>query len=150
MIYREIEGNLFTEDMSYKFVQCISADFAMGKGIALEFNEHFNAKNMMCAIYSNTYVPTWDVTLPSKRGTCIYAPPVLNLITKRRHYEKPTLDTMKNALCEMRALCEHYTITKVAMPKIGCGLDRLKWDDVKGLINQIFGDSEIEVHVWYI
>lgn len=148
MGYKEIKGDIFTEDMSYKFVQCISADLAMGKGIAVGYNEHFNAKNLMLTAYSNTLISEWDLTLPPKRGMCKYTPPVLNLVTKRRYWEKPTLETMKNALWELRALCTHYGIDKIAMPKIGCGLDRLKWEDVKKLIEQVFTDSEIEIHVW--
>ena len=37
--------------------------------------------------------------------------------------------------------------TKVAMPLIGCGLDRLEWDKVKTIIAQTFNDTDIEVLV---
>ena len=38
MYYREEEKDIFTlSPNDYTFVHCISADFALGKGIALEF-----------------------------------------------------------------------------------------------------------------
>ena len=41
-------------------------------------------------------------------------------------------------------------VKKIAMPKIGCGLDRLGWVMVKHLIEQTFRDieGEILVCVW--
>lgn len=44
MIYQEIKGDLFTAPEDFYFVQCISADFACGAGIAMEFNKHFDVK----------------------------------------------------------------------------------------------------------
>ena len=34
------------------------------------------------------------------------------------------------------------------MPRIGCGLDRLNWDDVKILINEVFENSEVKIKVF--
>ena len=150
MIYTEIKGNLFSEDDTFKFAQCISADLAMGKGIAVAFNEKFDTKNMMHKAYTNTTLSEWDAIPAGKRGMCKYAPPVLNLITKRRYFEKPTLITMENALNDMKSLCLHYGIGKIAMPKIGCGLDRLSWDNVSKLIKKTFEDTDIEIHIWYM
>lgn len=41
-------------------------------------------------------------------------------------------------------------VGKLAMPKIGCGLDRLNWDDVSYLIQDIFKDIDIEIRVYYL
>lgn len=37
MIYNEIHGDLFSVDDSYHLAHCISADFALGAGIAVQF-----------------------------------------------------------------------------------------------------------------
>lgn len=33
------------------------------------------------------------------------------------------------------------------MPKIGCGLDGLKWEDVKASVQDIFKDTDVEICV---
>ena len=39
MEYKEIKGNLFDAPKDAYLVHCISADFALGAGIAVEFNK---------------------------------------------------------------------------------------------------------------
>ena len=41
-------------------------------------------------------------------------------------------------------------IKKLVMPKIGCGLDRLSWDKVEPMIQEIFKDLDIEIVVCYL
>ena len=36
-------------------------------------------------------------------------------------------------------------IKLLAMPKIGCGLDRLQWDKVKFMIEETFVDLDVEI-----
>ena len=47
MIYKEEVRDLFSVPDDYYFAQCISADFTMGKGIAVEFNKRFDMKNKL-------------------------------------------------------------------------------------------------------
>lgn len=80
-------------------------------------------------------------------GDCIYEGRVLNLITKERYFEKPSIITMRIALQNMKEICLANDITKLAMPRIGCGLDRLQWDKVKQSIENIFFDTDVEILV---
>lgn len=68
-------------------------------------------------------------------------------ITKERYFEKPSIITMRIALQNMKEICLLNGITKLAMPKIGCGLDRLQWNVVKQNIESIFADTDIEILV---
>lgn len=69
-------------------------------------------------------------------------PHILGLVTKEHYYGKPTLDDMRAAIWNLRAKLEtnawldgdNPMLTEIMMPHIGCGLDRLKWDDVKEII----------------
>ena len=45
MIYEEKQQDLFTVSSEYYLAQCISADFGCGRGIAVDFNIHYNIKN---------------------------------------------------------------------------------------------------------
>lgn len=54
---------------------------------------------------------------------------------------------MKQALEMMKRVCKANNINKVAMPRIGCGLDRLEWDKVSEIIQDVFKDTNIEILV---
>lgn len=149
MIYEEAKQDLFALPRNaWYFAQCISADFAMGKGIAVRFNEEFGTKRLLCGKYSD-FVGEWDRD-EEHRGWCIRESRVLNLITKKYYWHKPTLGQMEKALWKMKEICIEEDITKVAMPKIGCGLDRLAWGDVSKLIHDIFMDTDIRIVVCMI
>lgn len=143
MRYKEQKRDLFSADNDYYLAHCISADFGMGKGIVVEFNKRFDMKNKLKQLYPN-YLQTWT------NGDCLKEGKVFNLITKERYYNKPTLATLKNALIKMKEICLKENITKIAMPKIGCGLDQLNWNDVKQLLFETFEDTDIEIFVCYI
>ena len=50
----------------------------------------------------------------------------------------------------MRKQCEEYGIKKLAMPKIGCGLDRLDWNKAESMILNIFNECDIEIVICYL
>ena len=82
---------------------------------------------------------------------CLLEGRVFNLVTKIRYYEKPTYQSMTDSLKRMRVICdglgEARNIHKIAMPTIGCGLDRLQWDRVSEIIKEVFKDSDLEILV---
>ncbi len=45
---------------------------------------------------------------------------------------------MKKAIKSLRKLCIKHKVTKLAIPTLGCGLDGLKWEYVKALLNREF------------
>ena len=146
MIYHEEKMNLFDVPEEYFLVHCISADFALGAGIAVEFEKRFNLKEQLKERYKG-YTDFWDIVDPNKYGDCLYANGVMNLVTKRRYFDKPKYDSMYAALRAMKKLCSQYKIKKLAMPKIGCGLDKLRWDIVSRLIKKTFEDTNVEILV---
>lgn len=144
MIYTEEQRDLFSVSEEYYFAHCISADFGMGKGIVIEFNKRFDMKQKLRNKYPD-YLNEW---VNSKyEGDCIMEGRVLNLITKERYFHKPTYQSLRTALAAMKIICQKETITKIAMPVIGCGLDKLSWDKVSEVIKEVFSDSDIEILV---
>lgn len=145
MIIKEEKRDLFSvDDNEYYFVQCISADYAMGAGIAVEFNKRFDIKNIMREKPENV--------ISSPNDKCLLVnDKVFNLITKDKYFQKSTYDSLKKALINMKILMlnhpELMKTNKVAMSRIGCGLDKLNWDKVKPMIEEIFGDTNIEILV---
>lgn len=147
MTTEEINISLFDfyqQNQTYVLAQCISSDFAMGAGIALEFNRVFNVKG----IIKNTCIPYW-----TKHGYCLDIMkhvPVLNLVTKEHYFNKPTYRTLTEALLDMKFIVIKKNIKYLAMPKIGTGLDRLQWDNVYKIIKEVFEDIEIDIKICYI
>ncbi len=144
MEFREEKRDLFSVPDDYYLAHCISADFAMGKGIAVEFNRRFDMKNKLKAHYPD-YLDQWQ--REKKRSGCILAGRVFNLITKERYFQKPTYETLRGALECMKALCVQKGVRQAAMPVIGCGLDRLAWEQVSAVIQDVFADTGIEILV---
>lgn len=144
MEFREEKRDLFSVSEEYYLVHCISADFAMGKGIAVEFNKRFDMKNKLRTHYPD-YLNQWQSG--KKRSGCILAGHVFNLITKERYYHKPTYESLQGALECMKALCAEKDVRRAAMPVIGCGLDRLEWEKVSAMIQEVFSDTGMEILV---
>ena len=146
MQYREEVRDLFSVSDDYYLAHCISADFGMGKGIVVEFNKRFNMKNKLISKYHD-FLRYWDDEKDECKGTCILEGRVFNLITKRNYWLKPTYKTITQALKHMKMLALNNSVTKIAMPTIGSGLDRLNFDKVSEIINDVFSDTDIEILV---
>lgn len=149
MLYKEEKKDLFSVPDEYYLAHCISADFGMGKGIVVEFNKRYDMKNILKEKYPD-YVKKWHKTAIQQKGDCILEGRVFNLITKERYWMKPTYDTLANALIKCSLLCKQHNITKLAMPIIGCDLDRLKWENVSEIVKAVFKDMDIEIWVCMI
>lgn len=144
MTIREEHRDLFTVPTDYILVHCISTDLAMGAGIAKEFARR-GVKAQLQRKYQN--VEVGDCLVSHATGWDVE----LSLVTKEKYWQKPTYKTMRMALEDAKILrCEGITSdenVKFAMPRIGCGLDRLQWDKVKTIIEEVFADTDVEILV---
>lgn len=162
MVFKEIQGDLFTADKDAILVHCISQDCKMGAGIAKRFTE-MGVKNQLLEYHVND--KTWNGTGYVFLTTSEQYPwQIANLITKDKYYNKPTYDTLYEALCDLRTMydwlkhsyddCKKHNIpvrhlpTTIAMPRIGCGLDKLEWSRVKQIIIEVFEDTDLTIEVY--
>ena len=89
MTYHEEKRDLFSvPEEEYYFVHCISADFVLGKGIALEFKKRFDMKNKLLN--------------SGQSGKCILIDRVFNLVTKENWRRKPTMESIIECLHELK------------------------------------------------
>lgn len=146
MIFREEQGDLFAEDIlrEYALCHCISSDFALGAGIAKTFSA-MGVKRRLCEEFPRLW---------QGRGYCLFVEVngilVTNLVTKERYFHKPTLDTLRQSLEDLCKQVAERNLKKLAMPKIGCGLDKLKWEDVSAVVKEVFDETDLEILVRYI
>jgi len=139
----EKKMNLFEVDDKYYFAHCISVDAgtnkkAMGLGIVVEFNKRFHMKSKI-----QQYAKTEQICV----GDSILIDKVFNLITKSKYYGKPTYNTLIAALKNMKKQIINDRIKYLAIPKLGCGLDRLQYGRVREIIQDIFKDVDVEILV---
>lgn len=144
MTYTEKEGDLFDYCDGRCLVHCISADFALGKGIAVEFQRRFQMKDRLRERYGDYLSRYRFEGIP---GDCLPVDGVMNLVTKERYWGKPTYRTMRAALEELKRVCLGDGIEGLAMPRIGCGLDRLAWEKVSAMVRKIFSDTNCDILV---
>ena len=137
--FREIKGDLFSCEKDTSLAHCISADVHMGKGIAVTFKKMFGGVE---DLRSQGGKPG-DVSTLQRDQRFIYY-----LVTKARYFQKPTYDTLRNSLIAMKQHCVQHDVKKLAMPRIGCGLDRLDWNKVRDMLKEIFNDTHIELIVY--
>ena len=146
MIFQEVNQDLFAVPQGYMIAHCISADFALGAGVAKVIDEKFNMKQMLHNLWRSGSGMEGDWSFPC----CLPVANVFNLVTKERCFHKPTLQNLRVAVEEMKAYAVEMGVMKIAIPQIGCGLDRLNWDDVSAMIQEIFDDTDIEILVCYL
>lgn len=136
------------------YMHCISADLAMGAGIAVPFNEKFKIREQFEEAFKQGVITPDDIEVRS----CIRTGQVLNLITKQKYWMKPSYSDMTDSLFNARQIVNHLLQTgravdpeydiHIVLPTIGCGLDKLKWDKVQQIIMDTFmGYSSVRFHV---
>ncbi|MCM1315575.1 MAG: macro domain-containing protein [Prevotella sp.] len=136
MTYHEEKRDLFSVSEEYYFVHCVSADFVLGKGIALEFKKRFDMKNKL----RNS----------GQSGKCILIERVFNLVTKETWRRKPNMESVAECLYELKKQVTEKSIKKLAMPRIACGLDGMNWESVSEQVRGVFSDTDIEILVCYM
>lgn len=70
------------------------------------------------------------------------------LVSKNETYSKPTYQDLSYSLEAMRKHMSENNVSKLAMPRIGCGIDGLQWDKVSDLIKEVFKDESVEITVY--
>jgi O-acetyl-ADP-ribose deacetylase (regulator of RNase III) len=60
----------------------------------------------------------------------------------------PTYESLEASLISMKNHMVANDVKELAIPQIGCGLDRLKWEQVEESIQRVFGDTDITVTVY--
>lgn len=136
--------DLFSVPATYRLAHCISSDFALGAGIAKEFDRRYNMRDLLYINYHN-YQQIYNNN--NIKGDCLPIGRVYNLVTKPLYYNKPTYKSLRFALERMRFHMINEKVTKLAMPKIGCGLDKLEWTKVLNIIIEVFENYPLSLDI---
>ena len=137
MIYREVIGDLFLSNGG-AIAHCVSSDLKMGKGIALEFRRRFGHVDTLKAQQGPIRVLT-------NLGCYSH---IFYLVTKEKYYDKPTYQSMAYCLYHLRDIVIREHVSSLSIPLLGCGLDRLEWEQVRNLLMSIFSSVDVSITVY--
>lgn len=123
--------NIFDLALTHYIVIPVNCVGVMGGGLALQYKEQFPSGY-------NTYKQACHRGL-IRVGQCFFIGGEESgaiLFPTKDHYKDPSkLEWIKSGMEDMKRQAEMFGITKIAMPRIGCGLGGLAWKDVKPIID---------------
>lgn len=139
------KGNIFNSSCEF-LVNPVNCVGVMGKGLALEFknkyplnfeiykkacdNASFNIGNLLIVPVDNKFI--------------------VNFPTKKHWRNKSDLEFIKIGLEELKVAIIDFNIKSIALPKLGCGLGGLDWNEVFDLIKDFHNsiDNNVLVQVF--
>lgn len=137
VIYIEY-GDIFKIENVNNFAHGCNCAGAMGKGIALQFRKRFplmyTQYKKLCALGN---FQLGDVFLYQFNEGFVF-----NLATQYSWKTKADENAIRTSLTKMFDIACKYTVTQIALPKIGAGLGGLDWLKVKLIIEDVASKYE--------
>lgn len=134
---------------------CISRDCAMGAGVVVPIKKKYTGVQAACIAFAEGRAAAGEpVVGKAFRYTCGMGT-VYNLFSKESVAQRAGEGIshaqyhaqLRSCLEDMRAQMDANGERKLAMPKIACGIDRCRWEDVGQIVQDVFGDTDISVTV---
>lgn len=138
---KEITGNIFhirdADAICVTTNGCVKAngELVMGAGIALQFNNRYTGLAFRLGRKvrkRGNHVHTDWVSYDSRT--------IVSFPTKNSWQEPSLLTLIKRSAEELVSLTNRNNWKKVVLPRPGCGLGQLNWEDVKAVIEPILDD----------
>lgn len=148
-----VQGDLFAQFTNNQsaVTHAVAADMALGKGLALLVKKRFPKLVQQLKTEAKTQVAVGDVVVqPTVEGGGVRSDFLFHLVTKKVSRGYPTLADFKLALTTLFDSLVEYGFKKVAMPKIGMGLDRLKAVDVLAALDEQIERTGVDVVMIYL
>ena len=132
------KGNLLEAPTS--LVSCVSKDLKMTQGLAKHFKNKWPGQ---VDELKKMELEVGDIGAIKVDERFIY-----HLIIKGKFNEPPKQDHLKQTLAKLKEHMVENEITEVSLPKIGSGLNRISWPDVKTMIEEVFQDTNIKIVIY--
>ncbi len=137
---REVSGNLLDADVE-ALVNTVNTVGVMGRGIALQFKQAFpdNFRAYEAACRRREVLP--GKMFVFRRDTLrTYKNPrfIINFPTKRNWRGKSRLEDIEEGLRDLAQVVKDEGIRTIALPPLGCGSGKLRWEDVRKRIFATF------------
>ena len=123
---------------------CVSSDFAMGKGLASTIACCYPELQELRKIPINDFPPGSLVTYFDQQ----HQRSIHNLETKRRFFRKPTYETLELSLQALKRHLKRHNVYELAIPKLSCGYDQLHWPAVPWIFFKVFSGSNLTIIIF--
>lgn len=137
-----VTGDLFTTPGIDALAHGVNCAGVMGIGIAVEFRrrwpEMFAAYRAQCLARN---LRPGDVLAWGK------SPIIYNLATQQRPGRRATLRAIRVAIGQMLFVADGHRVTRIGLPRIGCGYGGLLWADVRAALEDVAGLARVELIV---
>lgn len=139
----EVEMSIMSAPQGYYLAQGISRDMNFSVGLQSLFDKVYNMKEKLESFYTDGTFrnPEFNV------GDAVLIDNVFNLVVKESSYDAPDRNKLLDAITDMRDQMNADLTTKLAIPKICCGKNGLDWDEVKGMFELVFNDTDVQILV---
>ena len=145
---RFTKGNLLTANAE-ALVNAVNTVGVMGKGIALQFKEEFpeNFAIYADACKSGELVPG-KLLITNEKNRDGEEKTIINFPTKLNWRNPSKYEYIRDGLAELVKAIGERKITSFAIPPLGCGNGGLKWEIVKGLIEEALNDVDADISIY--
>jgi O-acetyl-ADP-ribose deacetylase (regulator of RNase III) len=156
-------GNLFDSDAD-ALAHGVNTKGLMGAGIAVEFKHRYpnmyTAYKVACkeGEIKPGILWVWDQQISLRIQGCLRKPSkapkpeqprwIYNIASQDNPGPHARLVWFESALLYSIAHAKEYGVKKIAMPRIGCGIGGLRWDDVLDIIEYYAGETDVDLEVW--
>ena len=137
MIEEKIK-DIFSSDL-HKVV-FLSRDGHPGLGIAKSFNDEYNIYQKIKDNYDVFRIIKHNIDV-------ILIDKIICIFHKDSFLQRVNYQELRKSFKVLRNFCEENKIDSITMSKVGCGMDRLKWDNVRDILSEEFSDSDIYIEV---
>lgn len=128
---RELKEDLLSMPVYYNIAHCIPADFTFYGATAKRIDEMYNLANVLQHDYLD-----WEVR-PDVGDVC-YLKNVFTLFATKKKHALPSMEDLRKCVAILAQQCIDLGIMYLAMPRIGCGHNKLEWAEVKDMICEEF------------
>ncbi|GAB3897583.1 type II toxin-antitoxin system antitoxin DNA ADP-ribosyl glycohydrolase DarG [Spirosoma agri] len=142
-----LTGDLLSSN-AQALVNTVNTVGVMGKGIALQFREHFplNFKlyKKSCdnhKLQPGTLLVVHEPTLDGERI-------IINFPTKTDWKHKSSYAYIESGLKELVRVIDEERITSIAIPPLGCGNGGLKWEKVRPMMESYLNGVSSDVYIY--
>lgn len=142
---REFTGNLFGSDAT-ALGHGVNVDGLMGAGIAKQFAALFPTMHMNYRALCNAkLLMPGEVYVHTTPNLTIY-----NIASQDRPGRNARLDWLAEGIDAALSDTSLLGHSALALPRIGCGIGGLSWDDVEPLLAEIEARHSTELHIYTI
>jgi O-acetyl-ADP-ribose deacetylase (regulator of RNase III) len=132
-----VKGNLLEADAE-ALVNAVNIVGVMGKGIALQFRQAFpDNYNFYRKACEHNQVKPGKMLVFVRPTNPRY---IINFPTKRHWKDKSKIEDIEDGLQDLIEVVKNREIQSIAVPRLGCGLGGLHWEDVRPMIEKAFVD----------